>query len=229
MDWQKTLNLVAIGVVIWLLLIEWDKWDSENKQQIAASEVYVPELQASDLPVPQADDLGSELPVVVQDLPIEVTPVINNRLVVVNTDFLRVTIDTLGGDIVEAQLLQHFTAMPDDNGAPFTLLNRSADSLYVAQSGLIGQNGTDTAEGRPEFSVADSSYNLGMSDSINVDFTLNQNGVKIVKRFEFVAGDYSIGVKYLINNLTVEPWQANFYGQIKRDSKPPAVTIFTPF
>ena len=70
MDWQKTLNLVAIGVVIWLLLIEWDKWDSENKQQIAASEVYVPELQASDLPVPQADDLGSELPVVVQDLPI---------------------------------------------------------------------------------------------------------------------------------------------------------------
>jgi YidC/Oxa1 family membrane protein insertase len=224
MDWQKTLNLVAIGVVIWLLLIEWDKWDSENKQQIAASEVYVPELQASDLPVPQADDLGSELPVVVQDLPIEVTPVINNRLVVVTTDVLRVTIDTLGGDIVEAQLLQHFTAMPDDNGAPFTLLNRSADSLYVAQSGLIGQNGTDTAEGRPEFSVADSSYNLGMSDSINVDFTLNQNGVKIVKRFEFVAGDYSIGVKYLINNLTVEPWQANFYGQIKRDSKPPAVT-----
>ena len=78
MDWQKTLNLVAIGVVIWLLLIEWDKWDSENKQQIAASEVYVPELQASDLPVPQADDLGSELPVVVQDLPIEVTPVINS-------------------------------------------------------------------------------------------------------------------------------------------------------
>ena len=116
MDWQKTLNLVAIGVVIWLLLIEWDKWDSENKQQIAASEVYVPELQASDLPVPQADDLGSELPVVVQDLPIEVTPVINNRLVVVNTDFLRVTIDTLGGDIVEAQLLQHFTAMPDEIG-----------------------------------------------------------------------------------------------------------------
>lgn len=224
MDWQKTLNLVAIGLVAWLLLIEWEQYDSEKKQEIAPVESYLPAPEAGDLPVPQADDLGSELPMVMQEPMVELTPQGGDRLVVVNTDVLQVTIDTLGGDIVEVQLLQHFTAMPDDNGAPFTLLNRSADSLYVAQSGLIGENGTDTAEGRPEFATASSSYNIGMSDSINVDLTLNQNGVKIVKRFEFSAGDYSIGVKYLINNLTAEPWQANFYGQIRRDSKPPLVT-----
>lgn len=224
MDWQKTLNLVAIGLVAWLLLIEWEQYDSEKKQEIASVESYLPAPEAGDLPVPQADDLGSELPMVMQEPMVELSPQGGDRLVVVNTDVLQVTIDTLGGDIVEVQLLQHFTAMPDDNGAPFTLLNRSADSLYVAQSGLIGENGTDTAEGRPEFATASSSYNIGMSDSINVDLTLNQNGVKIVKRFEFSAGDYSIGVKYLINNLTAEPWQANFYGQIRRDSKPPLVT-----
>ena len=224
MDWQKTLNLVAIGLVAWLLLIEWEQYDSEKKQEIASVESYLPAPEAGDLPVPQADDLGSELPMVMQEPMVELSPQGGDRLVVVNTDVLQVTIDTLGGDIVEVQLLQHFTAMPDDNGAPFTLLNRSADSLYVAQSGLIGENGTDTAEGRPEFATASSSYNIGMSDSINVDLTLNQNGVKIVKRFEFSAGDYSIGVKYLINNLTAEPWQGNFYGQIRRDSKPPLVT-----
>lgn len=224
MDWQKTLNLVAIGLVAWLLLIEWEQYDSEKKQEKASVESYLLAPEAGDLPVPQADDLGSELPMVMQEPMVELSPQGGDRLVVVNTDVLQVTIDTLGGDIVEVQLLQHFTAMPDDNGAPFTLLNRSADSLYVAQSGLIGENGTDTAEGRPEFATASSSYNIGMSDSINVDLTLNQNGVKIVKRFEFSAGDYSIGVKYLINNLTAEPWQANFYGQIRRDSKPPLVT-----
>ena len=224
MDWQKTLNLVAIGLVAWLLLIEWEQYDSEKKQEKASVESYLLAPEAGDLPVPQADDLGSELPMVMQEPMVELTAQGGDRLVVVNTDVLQVTIDTLGGDIVEVQLLQHFTAMPDDNGAPFTLLNRSADSLYVAQSGLIGENGTDTAEGRPEFSTASSSYNIGMSDSINVDLTLNQNGVKIVKRFEFSAGDYSIGVKYLINNLTAEAWQANFYGQIRRDSKPPLVT-----
>ena len=224
MDWQKTLNLVAIGLVAWLLLIEWEQYDSEKKQEIASVESYLPAPEAGDLPVPQADDLGSELPMVMQEPMVELSPQGGDRLVVVNTDVLQVTIDTLGGDIVEVQLLQHFTAMPDDNGAPFTLLNRSADSLYVAQSGLIGENGTDTAEGRPEFATSSSSYNIGMSDSINVDLTLNQNGVKIVKRFEFSAGDYSIGVKYIINNLTAEPWQANFYGQIRRDSKPQLVT-----
>ena len=224
MDWQKTLNLVAIGLVAWLLLIEWEQYDSEKKQEKASVESYLLAPEAGDLPVPQADDLGSELPMVMQEPMVELTAQGGDRLVVVNTDVLQVTIDTLGGDIVEVQLLQHFTAMPDDNGAPFTLLNRSADSLYVAQSGLIGENGTDTAEGRPEFATASSSYNIGMSDSINVDLTLNQNGVKIVKRFEFSAGDYSIGVKYLINNLTAEAWQANFYGQIRRDSKPPLVT-----
>jgi len=222
MDWQKTLNLVAIGLVAWLLLIEWEQFGREQDQQMASSQVDSQEIEITDLPVPQSSDLGSELPSLVDQPVVDVTPKSNGRLVVVTTDVHQVTIDTLGGDIVEVQLLQHFTAMPDDNGVPFTLLNRSAGSLYVAQSGLIGENGTDTAEGRPEFAVASSSYSLGMADNINVDLTLDQGGVKIVKRFEFAAGDHSIGVHYLINNLTSEPWNANFYGQIRRDSQPPA-------
>lgn len=223
MDWQKTLNVVAIGLVAWLLLIEWEQYDSENKQQLITSENYAPQPEITDLPLPQSEDLGSELPVVAQAPSVEVAASSNDRLVTVTTDVLRVKIDTIGGDIVEVQLLKHLTAMPDDNGVAFTLLNRSANSIYVAQSGLIGKNGTDTAEGRPEFAVASSSYSLGSAESINVDLTLNQEGVRIVKRFEFLAGDYSIGVNYLINNLTVEPWQANFYGQIKRDSQPPVM------
>ena len=223
MDWQKTLNVVAIGLVAWLLLIEWEQYDSENKQQLITSENYAPQPEITDLPLPQSEDLGSELPVVAQAPSVEVAASSNDRLVTVTTDVLRVKIDTIGGDIVEVELLKHLTAMPDDNGVAFTLLNRSANSIYVAQSGLIGKNGTDTAEGRPEFAVASSSYSLGSAESINVDLTLNQEGVRIVKRFEFLAGDYSIGVNYLINNLTVEPWQANFYGQIKRDSQPPVM------
>jgi YidC/Oxa1 family membrane protein insertase len=209
--------------VAWLLLIEWEQYDSENKQQLITSENYAPQPEITDLPLPQSEDLGSELPVVAQAPSVEVAASSNDRLVTVTTDVLRVKIDTIGGDIVEVQLLKHLTAMPDDNGVAFTLLNRSANSIYVAQSGLIGKNGTDTAEGRPEFAVASSSYSLGSAESINVDLTLNQEGVRIVKRFEFLAGDYSIGVNYLINNLTVEPWQANFYGQIKRDSQPPVM------
>jgi|GEM_PF-4682130 len=71
MDWQKTLNLVAIGLVAWLLLIEWEQYDSEKKQEIASVESYLPAPEAGDLPVPQADDLGSELPMVMQEPMVE--------------------------------------------------------------------------------------------------------------------------------------------------------------
>ena len=114
--------------------------------------------------------------------------------------------------------------MPEDGGVPFELLTRSNSNQYVAQSGLIGKNGTDTAKGRPLFAVATNSYQLTNGDQqLNVDLTLNQDGVKIVKRFQFKPSDYTIGVQYLINNLSYEPWQGTFYGQIKRDSHEPLV------
>ncbi|MDG1164077.1 MAG: membrane protein insertase YidC [Porticoccaceae bacterium] len=229
MDWQKILNLFAIGVVAWLLLIQWDRFDGGEAQVAGASVDFstasnAPETEVSELPIAQPSDSAAELPVLMDEAPVEVVATSNERLVVVTTDVFEVTIDTLGGDIVEVRLLEHLTAMPEDGGEPFTLLNRSRDSQYVAQSGLIGQNGTDTAEGRPQFAIAQSSYSMGETDeTLYVDLTLDQNGVKIVKRFEFVSGDYSIGVHYLINNLSYDPWQANFYGQIKRDSKEPLI------
>ncbi|MDG1312327.1 MAG: membrane protein insertase YidC [Porticoccaceae bacterium] len=229
MDWQKILNLFAIGVVAWLLLIQWDRFDGGEAQVAGASVDFstasnAPETEVSELPIAQPSDSAAELPVLMDEAPVEVVATSNERLVVVTTDVFEVTIDTLGGDIVEVRLLEHLTAMPEDGGEPFTLLNRSRDSQYVAQSGLIGQNGTDTAEGRPQFAIAQSSYSMGETDeTLYVDLTLDQNGVKIVKRFEFVSGDYSIGVHYLINNLSYDPWQANFYGQIKRDSQEPLI------
>ena len=229
MDWQKILNLFAIGVVAWLLLIQWDRFDGGEAQVAGASVDFstasnAPVTEVSELPIAQPSDSAAELPVLMDEAPVEVVATSNERLVVVTTDVFEVTIDTLGGDIVEVRLLEHLTAMPEDGGEPFTLLNRSRNSQYVAQSGLIGQNGTDTAEGRPQFAIAQSSYSMGETDeTLYVDLTLDQNGVKIVKRFEFVSGDYSIGVHYLINNLSYDPWQANFYGQIKRDSQEPLI------
>jgi len=159
------------------------------------------------------------------ELPIELTPATaNSRLVLVATDVFEVKIDTLGGDIVEVRLLEHLTAMPEDGGQPFMLLNRLPNSTYVAQSGLIGKNGTDTADGRPRYRVTSNSYQMmGGDEVLNVDLTFDQDGVEITKRFQFKSGDYSIGVEYLVNNLTYDPWQANFYGQIKRDSQEPLI------
>ena len=151
----------------------------------------------------------------------------------VRTDVIDVTLDTLGGDVVEVKLLKNLTKMADQGGQPITLLTRSNGDLFVAESGLIGKNGTDTANGRPQFSAASSSYELLEGESaLNVDLVFVQDGVQIIKRFEFKPSDYRIGINYLINNQTTSPWSATFFGQFKRDDHEPqssASTGMKPF
>jgi YidC/Oxa1 family membrane protein insertase len=224
MDWKKILNITAIGVVAWLLVVEWSNFsdlrDAENKTPVA--DILIPETT---LPSEQQEvRYSDELPSLEETPVIAVKEFVDTRLVTVTTDTFKVTIDTLGGDIVQVQLLKHLTEMAVDGGEPFTLLTRSKNNEYIAQSGLIGKNGTDTREGRPVYSVAQSNYTLEPGEqALNVDLNLSQKGVNIVKRFNFTPGEYVIGINYLIENNSYDPWEATFYGQIKRDSHEPLI------
>lgn len=223
MDWKKTLNITAIALVAWLLVVE---WNSFNDLRRAETPTPVAEVLIPDVPVPATRETSysDELPQL-EDSPVAAAEEpVNTRLVTVTTDTFEVTLDTLGGDIVQVRLLKHLTRMASDGGEPFTLLTRSKENEYIAQSGLIGKNGTDTREGRPVFSAYQSQYSLQPGqDKLDVDFLLVENGVSITKRFTFTASEYVIGVSYLVENNSLAPWQATFYGQIKRDSHEPLV------
>ena len=217
MDWKKTLNITAIGLVAWLLVVEWNNFselrDAEQRTATVAAELLVPETS---LPPQQQATYSEELPSLVETPIAVVEKPVDTRLVTVTTDTFEVTIDTLGGDIVQVKLLKHLTRMANDGGEPFTLLTRSKNNEYIAQSGLIGKNGTDTREGRPVYGVTQSSFSLTPGEqNLDVDLRLDQNGVTIVKRFSFTENEYVIGVNYLIENTGYESWEATFYGQIK--------------
>jgi YidC/Oxa1 family membrane protein insertase len=146
----------------------------------------------------------------------------NQKTVTITTDVIKVTIDTLGGDVVETQLLQNLDKMADEGGQPISILTRSNGNEFIAESGLIGANGTDTAAGRPVFSTTANTYELADGQQgLEVDFVYNQGGVEIIKRFEFKAAQYQIGIRYIVRNLSVEPWSATFFGQFRRDSHQP--------
>ena len=227
MDWKKSLNIAAIGFVAWLLIIEWSNFQDDVASQIPQQESELTIPQPSQLPTletQQVNQFSGELPLLIDTPAAVVETRVDARLVTVTTDAVEVTIDTLGGDIVQVKLLKHLTKMSEDGGEPFTLLTRSSKNEYIAQSGLIGKNGTDTREGRGAYSTSASQFSLEPNQSaLNVDLTLNQNGVRLVKRFSFSRSGYVIGVSYLINNSGYEPWEATFYGQIKRDSHEPLV------
>ena len=220
MNWQKNVILAAIGVVVWLLVVRWTDFEAQFESLPVAD-------QQSQIPVEQLYNESapsiSTLPVLVDDRP-QLTKLLvdNQKTVTITTDVIKVTIDTLGGDVVETQLLQNLDKMADEGGQPISILTRSNGNEFIAESGLIGANGTDTAAGRPVFSTTANTYELADGQQgLEVDFVYNQGGIEIIKRFEFKAAQYQIGIRYIIRNLSSEPWLATFFGQFRRDSHQP--------
>jgi len=220
MNWQKNVILAAIGVVVWLLVVRWSGFEAQFESLPVAD-------QQSQMPVEQLYNerapSSSTLPVLVDDRP-QLTKLLvdNQKTVTITTDVIKVTIDPLGGDVIETQLLQNLDKMADEGGQPISILTRSNGNEFIAESGLIGANGTDTAVGRPVFSTTANTYELADGQQgLEVDFVYNQGGVEIIKRFEFKAAQYEIGIRYIIRNLSSEPWSATFFGQFRRDSHQP--------
>ena len=220
MNWQKNVILAAIGVVVWMLVVRWSGFEAQFETlPVADQQSQIPVEQLYSNPAPAS----SSLPVLVDDQYQTQTLVADNqKTVTITTDVIKVTIDTLGGDIVETKLLQNLDKMANEGGQPIAIFTRSNGNEFIAESGLIGANGTDNADGRPVFSTASSIYELVDGQQIlEVDFVYNQGSVDIVKRFEFKASEYQIGIRYIIRNRSLEPWSATFFGQFRRDSHQP--------
>ncbi|MCB1666888.1 MAG: membrane protein insertase YidC [Porticoccaceae bacterium] len=228
MDWQRSLLIGAMVAVVYLLFLEWNTFQEQHQpaQQAGVSETLLtPELpSASQLPL--SESTGTDVPLGGSDNNGVKTrgdsmfeTLFTSRLVSVKTDVLDIQIDTQGGDIVRAGLLKHRTTL-DDDSEPFTLLNRTTAQTYVAQSGLIGKDGTDTKSGRPLFLVAKDTYQLkDGQDELVVQLVLERGGVTITKNFIFRRGDYLVDLVYDIDNRGDEGWSAGLFGQIKRDSQ----------
>ncbi len=229
MDWQRSALIAAIVVVFGLLFIRWNEYQEAHAPAIAVTSnesVLIPPLPEEAVLAPeiQQND-SSDIPELVQRVDqVEIGDrviVENTRLVTVTSDVLEVTIDTLGGDIVRVALPQHLVSQ--ESGAdPFVMLNRTQSQTYIAQSGLIGRNGTDTAAGRPRFSVASAHYELLEGEGqVVVDLHLQQDDATLTKRFIFKRDNYLVDVVYRVENHSTEVWQAHLFGQIQRDSYNP--------
>src|SRR5690554_4901283 len=194
MNSPRSILFIAFLVVSFFLYQNWliDTAPAGTQKpaqtQTSTGESSIPEASsiatANDSAVPEASDAG---------MPASVTTNTSQR-VRVTTDVLDVLIDTHGGDVVNAQLLQF--AQTQDSTARFELLHADPNKLYIAQSGLVGANGTDSAQGRPMFHVEQSSYNMS-GDKLEVPLHFTQDdGSKITKTFIFTKGSYAVDVVY---------------------------------
>lgn len=210
-DWQRNLLVVAIIAVVAVLFVRWHEFQEGRVHLPAVSmdEVYVPEAP-TDAGASDTKEAGAEA-----------HP--EGRLVTIQTDVLRLVIDTRGGDLVRAELLG-YPQTQTAGSPPFVMLNRSRDRFYVAQSGLIGADGTDRSGERPVFVAARQNYALGEAEELSVPLRLEGEGVTVTKEFVVRKGDYLVDVRYRVENRKSSPWTGRMFGQIQRDSFDPVAS-----
>ncbi|MBE9539423.1 MAG: membrane protein insertase YidC [Proteobacteria bacterium] len=231
MDLQRSLLIGAIAVLSFMLLTEWVAFKEERAPTPQTSSRITSNFPQgnSELPVTPTSDSS---PVAGDDIPVAVTipgedttetPVLsetNNHssFIQVQTGTLQVAIDLHGGDIAELALSKHLEKL-DNPDQPFILLEQNNQRIYIAQSGLIGPNGIDKGE-RASYTSNANSYTLSDGEeSLQVDLNWsNSDGLSIVKRFTFRRDSYLVDVDFLVSNNSSERFQANLFGQIKRDS-----------
>jgi YidC/Oxa1 family membrane protein insertase len=148
-------------------------------------------------------------------------------VITVTTDVLRLAIDTRGGSIVRADLLD-YPADAEKKHEPVRLLDDAATTYYVAQSGLVSAAGAGAAPDHQALFHADKTeYTLAPgADTLEVPLTWSDAaGLKVAKVYIFKRGSYLIGTREDIANAGTAAWSGNAYRQLQR-AAPPAATGF---
>jgi YidC/Oxa1 family membrane protein insertase len=231
MDIQRIVLFAGLAIVSYLMVLAWNEDYNQPVQTPTVQEQSADaETAAADdeLSLPDAD--GSQTPDTTGDFsapgddnsPGSADLSTSDRLVTVRTDVLELKIDRMGGNLVEASLLDYDRQL--DGTEPLRLLQTTDHRTYFLESGMIGRDGFDSRKNNdpPVYQVSDPRVELADGqDSIQVDMRYETGrGVSVIKRYTFERNSYEIDVSYLIDNQSDNVWQGNFTGKIIRDEAP---------
>ena len=234
-DLRRTLLWSVFAVS---LLMLWDGWLRHTGQPSlfapapAATVASAPASGAADGSVPQAGTMPGQTGATASAAAaLSATPGASapdaaapkKELVVVSTDVVKATLDTVGGGIVRLELLKHLDQ--EDRAHNVVVLDQSAAHTYLAQSGLVGGSAADPAlpthktlftVTTPARALADGAQELAVrleSEAVN--------GVRLVRTYVFKRGDYAIDVKQEVVNAGATAIRPQLYVQLLRDGTPP--------
>ncbi|NAW64226.1 membrane protein insertase YidC [Photobacterium halotolerans] len=200
MDSQRNILLIALLFVSFLLFQQWNTDTSTQPQNQTAAQSATTQ---GDVPSHSGES---------QTIP---GPSSSDKLIHIRTDVLDLTVDTLGGDIVEARLLAYDNEL--DSSDPFVLLKNEPAHQYIAQSGLIGANGIDSTAGRAQLTAAGTDFVLADGqDELKVPLTYSKDGIEYTKTFTLTRDSYAVDVSYTINNQSDAPATVQMYAQLKQ-------------
>ncbi len=216
-------RLFLFAALIFVGMLLWQQWQAD----------YGPQPVASNQIETTGEAIDGEQGIPTDDLPVQASEIsqrtgqagstgdqstartAKSQLVQVDTDVIRLQIDTRGGVVRSLKLKQYPTAIehPDDW---LELIHSNDDSVYVLQSGLRDKDNR-TPTHHSIYSVEKYSYQLADGeDELVVPMRWSQDGIEVLKSYHFRRGDFLIEVKHRLDNRSQQEWQGSVYRQIQR-------------
>ncbi len=237
--------------VLWVvftmsLVLLWDGWQKHNGHP----SMFSPSTPKAVSTAPASPASASGVPAATATAPgaapaTTAAAAAPSEKITIRTDVLTVTVDTLGGDIVRAELPHYLTSYdptvtdqllqmvglqkkPAFTPEPVVLFNDAQH--YRAQTGLVSAQGALPSHTTPMTAVAgDRELKPGQNEVKLRLESAEVGGVKLIKTYTFKRGVYTVGVTHEIVNVGSAPVTPQVYLQLVRDgSHVTGGAAFTP-
>lgn len=220
----RTFLLVALAFVAILM---WQAWEQEfapapspatstaaqTDRTTSTATATSTANKAQDVPAPITGNVAASP---TPPPPSSVAKQAPSQHVEVKTDVLRINIDTRGGTLIDADLLNYPQSQQDKN-TPVRLLDDEPQHFFIAQSGLVSAS-SPAPDHDAIYQTEKTGYTLAAGqDKLEVPLVWQDaSGLKVHKTYIFTRGSYLIEVREQIDNGGSAAWSGNAYRQLQR-------------
>ena len=213
-------RLFLYAALAFIGLLIWEQWKADyDPQPVPVAKQQQTQMSSAIPGQDHTSAIGSDLPemaamdgVALSD---KSSSTVSGRLIFVETDVIEAQIDTLGGVIKSLKLKKFPVDLQHPNDFLELLYNRQ-DEVYLAQNGLRSSDSPAPTH-YSMYSSAQDRYKMDTgSDVLRVPFSWQENGIQVIKTYEFKRGDYLVKVNHRVSNQTNENWTGSQYRQLQR-------------
>lgn len=215
-----------------MLLFSWQAWNRDQVRRNAEPAPVSGDLPAPSLPAAPAETDLPALPSVTGAEPGEDQAESPARspaappVVRVVTDVFDLSISRVGGDLVEAILLD-YPVDKEENAAKVRLLSAAPGAEYTLSTGLRAVDDAPEANHHERFASELGEYRLPEGDDeLIVPLTWSEGGVSVTKLYTFRRGSYAVEVEQVVRNGSGEDYGAAPYVQLRRAHLPEKRSMF---
>ncbi len=226
-DIKRTILWVIFGFSMVLL---WDQWQVYNGKK----PMFFPQKELTTATEKSDSDIKvnrtTEIPKSINEVGSNKIDQLNKqegsssqkqKTFVLKNQNLELTISSDGGSIIKSRFLKQTD--PKNNNEPISLLDESKQRIYLAQSGLIGNDGNIAFPNHKTAMIMTKyQHSEDKNEKQNLEFsTEGENGIKLIKTFTLSPDQYYVDIKHTVINETKETVSPKLYVQIIRDGNKP--------